>query len=193
MFIDYVPIILINMAAGLFVLAYFILRGLAAEDHRKWASAFAMTGTVALVSGFHMTFHWPLPGSYNVPYGELSVLFGIIFLGAAFSMSKSWNLSPVTVFAFFGGIISVLVGVRFIDLGLTPTPRITAAGFIATGAGGIFSYPLWRYRHIRPLRIVGSLVMIGAGTLWTVTSCMAYWMHLEKLSGWVPLVMQKAP
>ena len=40
MFIDYLPMMLVNMAAGLFVLAWFWCRGMDNPDQRAWAPAF---------------------------------------------------------------------------------------------------------------------------------------------------------
>ncbi|MDP6108314.1 MAG: hypothetical protein QGI33_07770 [Candidatus Brocadiia bacterium] len=44
MFIDYVPLMLVNMVAGLALLALAVARGLGQEGQEKWAPGFAMTG-----------------------------------------------------------------------------------------------------------------------------------------------------
>jgi uncharacterized membrane protein len=51
-----------------------------------------MSGFVALATGLHMIWNWPLPGSYNIAIGDLSVLFGIVFLGTALALAMSWRL-----------------------------------------------------------------------------------------------------
>src|SRR3990167_4250520 len=81
MFIDYVPLMLINMASGLCLLAACLRKANNPVVEKHWASGFLMSGAVALACGFHMVFNWPLPGSYNVAFGELSVLLGILFAG----------------------------------------------------------------------------------------------------------------
>lgn len=43
MFIDYVPLLLINMVAGLFLLAFYLLKGMEKTDKRSWGLAFAAT------------------------------------------------------------------------------------------------------------------------------------------------------
>ena len=92
MFIDFVALMLLNMAAGFGVLAFFLLMGLAGGDRKRWVAPFAMVGLVAIVCGFRMIFTWPLPGSYNSAFGEMSVLLGAIYLGIALSLAKDWNL-----------------------------------------------------------------------------------------------------
>ena len=95
MFIDFVTLLLVNMSAGLFILALFILRGMTAGDQRPWAAGFAASGVIALVGGLVMAFTWPLPGSYNAAFGELSALFGMTYLAAAACMA-SGSLNSVT-------------------------------------------------------------------------------------------------
>src|SRR3990167_8018473 len=97
MFIDYVPLMLINMSAGLFLLAYCLKIG-SKPIGKEWSAGFLMSGLVALICGFHMVFNWPLPGSYNVAFGELSVLLGILFAGAGIAIARGWDLSPVIMY-----------------------------------------------------------------------------------------------
>jgi hypothetical protein len=116
MFIDYVTLLLTNTSAGFFLLAWYLLRGLDEEHPQRWVAAFAMVGLVALLSGFLLVQRWLLPGPFNMAYGELSVYFGVLFLGASLSLAKGWDLLFVAVYAFFAGIGSLLIGIRILDL-----------------------------------------------------------------------------
>ena len=117
MFIDYVTLMLINMAGGLFILASFIWKDIDKENSQFWAPAFALPGMIAVVCGFAMTFSWPLPKPYNVAFGETSILLGFLFLTAAWSLAKGWELLPLGIYAFFAGLTGVLVGIRIMNLG----------------------------------------------------------------------------
>ena len=192
MFIDFLPLMLINMAGGLCVLAHFVLKGLAGDDHRPWAPAFAMTGLVAFICGLHMIFTWPLPGSYNVAFGECSVLFGTVFLGGALAMGKGWKLDAVALYALVAGAAAILVGARIAHLGLTQMPLATGIGFMLTGAGGLFAYPALRLRGSLLVRVLGAICMKLAALLWFAIGAFGYWMHLASLSKWTPLIFQKA-
>ena len=70
MMIDYVTLMLVNMAAGFFLLGCFVWRGLDAEDRINWVPAFGICGLVAAVCGFVMTFTWPLPKPFSMAFGE---------------------------------------------------------------------------------------------------------------------------
>ncbi len=193
MFIDYVTLLLINMVAGLAVLAHFIYKGLHVDDKRGWAPAFAITGLIATVAGFHMVFNWPIVGSYNSAFGECSVLFGSIYLAAALAMSFGWPLDAVALYAFFGGALSILAGVRIIHLQLTAAPLLSGAGFVLTGLGGVFALVALRNRYVRLVRVAGAAVMSAAAIIWALTAYMAFWMHLSSFSKWVPQIMEKTP
>lgn len=103
MFIDYITLMLINMVAGLFLLADYVYRGIDNSNQRQWIPGFGITGAIALTTGLHMSFTWPVIGSFNIAFGETSVLFGILFIAAAISLAQGWDLFTIAVYGFFAG------------------------------------------------------------------------------------------
>ena len=190
MIIDYVALLLINMAAGFLALAAFLFKGFDAEDKSKWASAFLVVGLVAFINGLHMIWNWPLPGPYNSAFGEMSVLLGALFLGAAWALSKGWNMAPLGIYAFLPGLAAIVVGVRIIDLRLTKVPELSGVGFILSGLGGVLAVGAFCARSNRVLRILMGLVLLAAAAIWAFTGLMAYWAHLESFGKWVPATMK---
>jgi putative membrane protein len=178
MFIDYVALMLVNMVAGLVTLAWFLWTDLDKSHTGRWAPAFAIPGLVALVCGLAMSFTWPLPKPYNVAFGEPSVLLGVLFLAAAWCLAKEWDLSPLGIYAFFAGWVGVVIGIRIIQLGLTQGPRLSGAGFILTGLGGVLAGIILTHRTNIILRRIGSTVLALAALIWAMTAYMAYWFHL---------------
>jgi putative membrane protein len=178
-FIDYVTFMLINMAAGLGVLACFVWNDIAGENRQRWAPALAIPGVGATVCGFAMSFSWPLPGPYNIAYGETSIMLGLLFLAAAWCLAKQWDLMPLGLYALPAGAIAVLIGIRFLNLGLTNSPTLSGIGFILTGAGGVFSPLVLLKPQNKPLRRCGAILLLAAAAIWAYTACMAYWGHLK--------------
>jgi putative membrane protein len=177
--IDYVTLLLINMSAGLFLLGCFVWRDLdTPEDVGLWVPAFAICGLVAAIGGFAITFTWPLPKPYNSAFGEMSVLFGVLFLGLALALSRRWGLLPLAIYAVFAGAAAALLGVRIIHLGLTAQPALSGIGFILSGACGIFSPLVVWLRGKKELRILGALVLFAASAIWALTGYLAYWLHM---------------
>jgi putative membrane protein len=181
---------MINVVAGTSVLAYYLWRGIDEADQRPYAAAFFGTGVVSLITGLHLSFTWPLPGSYNIAYGETTTLFGVVFLATSLALWNGWSLLPVALYSFFAGIDAVIVGFRIFSLQLTKEPLISAVGFILAGLGGIGAAPflLW-FRNNRAVRLVGILILVAAAAIWAVTFYGSLWAHMESFGEWLPPTM----
>ena len=71
------------------------------SPHQKqWIPGFGITGAIALTTGLHMIFTWPVIGSFNIAFGEPSVLFGILFVGTAIALAQGWELFTLAIYAF---------------------------------------------------------------------------------------------
>ena len=190
MFIDFLPLMLINMSAGLILLACYGFSDFGRSDRPYWAPAFAITGLIATICGFFLIFKFPLPGPYNIAFGETSIFLGMLFLGGAWTVSRGWSLTPLAIYSIFAGTIAILMGIAFIYMGLSKSPLLTGAGFILTGAAGVFWGPLLWIPALRPFRwLVGTAIIIAAA-IWALIACLAYWDHLMRFKGWLPLIMK---
>ncbi len=191
MFIDYLTLIMINLVAGTAILAYYLYQGLDAEDQQPFAAGFGIVGLLGLILGLVLTFTWPLPGSYNIAYGEATTLFGAVFFATAIAIYKRWSLTPVTIFAFFAGVYAVIVGVRIISLELTKEPLMSGVGFIMAGLGGVLAVPaLGLMRKYKFLRLLGALFLLVTALLWAFTFYGSLWTHMETFKDWLPIVMR---
>jgi putative membrane protein len=190
MFIDYLTVIMINLVAGSALLAYYLWRGIDEADQRPYAAAFFGVGLLSLVTGLHLSFNWPLPGSYNVGYGDATTLFGVVFLSTALALWNGWNLVPVSIYAFFAGIDAIIVGLRIFNLQLTKEPLISAVGFVLAGLGGVGAAPFFMFfRDNRTVRLLGVLLLLATAAIWAVTFYGSLWGHLASFSKWVPATM----
>lgn len=195
MFIDFVTLLLLNMTIGLVVFGWYLLRGLAREDSKAWAPAFAVPGLIALVFGGVMTVTWPLPGPYNFMFGEMSVLFGAIYLAAAWSLAMGWTLRPVAVVALVAGAYAILIGEQIIKLKLTAAPIPSGLGFIVTGAGGALLGLVLCLKKYPAVRLGAAGVVFAAATLWGYVACGAYRGHMASpdFRAYKPALMKQAP
>lgn len=191
MFIDYITLMLINMVAGLVLLAGFVYQGVGHSSAKQWVPGFGVSGAIAFVTGLHMTFTWPIGGSYNIAFGETSILFGILLISAAVCLATGWDLISLGIYAFFAGLVSIVVGARIINLELTRQPLVAGLGFILTGLGGVAATPtLLYFRTNRTWRIIGAAVLLGAAAIWAFIGYLGYWGHLETFQKWVPETMR---
>jgi putative membrane protein len=190
MFIDYITLMLINMVAGLFILAYYVYEGIDSPNQKQWIPGFGVTGAIALTTGLHMIFTWPVIGSFNIAFGESSVLLGILLVGAAIALAQGWELLTLAIYGFFAGVVAVVIGFRIINLGLTKQPFLSGIGFILTGLAGICAAPTVYLKRNRTLRLLGAGVLVVAALVWALTGYMSYWDHLESFNKWVPIPMR---
>lgn len=189
--IDYITLLLLNMTAGHFLLAAYVLRGLDSAEPRDWAPAFVVVGAIGLGFGAHMTATWPLPGPYNSAYGEMSVLFGVLFLGAGVALARGMGLLGLAFYALFAGVAALVLGARVGHLSLTAKPAMTAVGFVLSGLAGVLAAPFLLYwRDSLRCRWAAAGVLGVAGALWALTTYMAYWGHMAAFADWKPLTMR---
>ena len=190
MFIDYLTLVMINLVAGSVLLAYYLWKGMDEIDQRPYASAFFITGLVGLITGLQLSFTWPLPGSFNVGYGDAAALFGAVFLAAGISLWQGWDLIPVTIYAFFAGIDAIIVGFSLYANKLGQEPVVAAVGFILAGLGGLGAFPffMW-FKDNKAVRWIAIIVLLAAAAIWAVTFYSALWAHMTAFAKYVPATM----
>ncbi len=191
MFIDYLTLMLINMAAGLAILALFALKYLNG-DRKKLAPGLLVSGFVALVTGLHEIFTWPIISSYNIPFGEMSVLYGVLMLGGAIAVLSDWELLSLGIYATFAGAASIVLGIRMYTLKMTSEPLVATIGFVLTGLMGVLSLPVYYLRRFKVVLILATIALFGAAAIWTLFAFLGYWAHLDAFAKWVPATMPPA-
>ena len=192
MHINYITLMLVNLSAGMFLVAWYLWRGLDGEG-RDWVPGFAAVGFVLLITGMHMTLTWPVPGAYNIAFGEMAVLFAVLMLALAGAIAWGWGLVPIGVYAFLAGIAAVIVGVRIMHLGMTVQPIVGGLAFIFSGGIGVLALPLYLLRGLPWLRGLALALAVVAGIIWGLLAYLAYWSHLTEYSDYkVPNVERPA-
>ena len=189
MFIDYLTLMLINLAAGLFIMAVFVVWFLNG-DRRKVVPGLLVTGFVALVTGLHEIFTWPIVSSYNIPFGEMSVFFGVLFLATGIAILREWDFLTLGIYAVFAGAASIVLGIRIYWLKMTSEPLVAMAGFVLTGLLAVLALPAYLLRKSVVVRILAALGLTGASAIWAVLGYLAYWAHLANFSKWVPTLFE---
>ena len=160
------------------------------KNQRPYAAAFFIVGLVGLVTGLELAFTWPLPGSFNVGYGDAATLFGAVFLAASISLWQGWDLIPVTIYAFFAGIDAIIVGFSLYANKLGQEPVVAAIGFILAGLGGLGAFPffMW-FKDNKAVRWLAIIVLLVAAAIWAVTFYSALWAHMMAFAKYVPATM----
>jgi putative membrane protein len=192
MFIDFLTLVMINLIAGTVLLAFYLWKGIEETDQRPYAAAFLATGLVGLITGLQLSFTWPLPGSYNIAFGDTSTLFGVVFLATGIALSQGWNLLPVSIYAFFAGAEAILVGFVILSQQLTKEPLFSAVGFILAGVSGVGAFPffMW-FKGNKAVRWLAVAILLVTAALWAVTFYGSLGGHMASFAKWVPATMGK--
>jgi len=183
-FVDWLTLLLVNMMVALILHALFMWKFIE-KDPKKIVPGFLLVGAIALIAGFRMVFNWPLPGPYNIIYGELSVLLGGFFFMAGLSVVFGWDLLTIGIYALFGGAVSVLMGIRIWVSAMTSEPLVAGLGFVVTGVTAAATLPgialPWKW-----LRWLVALGALGSAIIWIVVGFPAYWAHIDAFAKWAP-------
>lgn len=191
MFIDFLTLVLINLVAGLFIVAAYLFKGLDQEDQHAWAAPFFGVGLISLLTGLQISFTWPLPSAYNIAFGDTTTLFGAVLLIAAIALWKGWSLTPASILGFFAGIPPIIFGIRIYNLQITQSPLLASIGFVLAGLAGVLSAPfmLW-WQKSKVIRVIAIILLLAAAGVWFVTYVGSAWDHMTSFASWAPVLGQ---
>ncbi len=104
-FVDPLAIMLLGVAMSATFIAYYIIGS--AKGKRNLANLagpiFAL-GLFDFLSGFYMSFFWPLPGAYNMLFGDPMLMLGLIMLSGGFALYENLDVRPISLLGFLLGI-----------------------------------------------------------------------------------------
>lgn len=186
MFVDYLAVMLINLGAGLALLAHYLYVKPEKEARKSWAAGFFAVGLLGLLTSLPMVLTWPLPGGFNVAYGEPGLFFSVLFLAAAMTLIFEWEPLIPAIYGFFGAIYAIVIGIRIENLHLGSNPFAALMGFLLTGIGGMLVLPAIQWRNTRTLTVLTAVILGLAALLWLYTGYDAGWGHVADFAKWVP-------
>ncbi len=111
-----------------------------------------LLGSFIFIMGLFGEIAWPLPGSYNILFGDPFILLGVVILSIAVALGLKQKLQYVGVMAFFAGIIAVYYGYHAYMQGMTNEPLAMFGMYIAFGLTGVFTYPATLIYDLFPSR-----------------------------------------
>jgi putative membrane protein len=141
-YVDALAVMLLSLGlSSLLIALYFLGRGL----NKKWVSeltvpAFAL-GFFNFASGFLMSVTWPLPGAYNMLFGDPLLMLGIVMMAGAYMAWKNINLNILSIFGFFIGIYIAVGALAMVNFGLESGVHFLPSFglYVFAALSGIFS------------------------------------------------------
>ncbi len=185
MFVDYLTLMLVNLVAGLLLMAIHLVFFMEREPKRL-APGFLLTGFLGAATGLHMALKWPLPGPHNIAFGEMSLLFGALFFFTGLALLREWDLLGLGIYAVLASLAALVVGARILNKGMTQAPLLTFLGYLFTGVGGILTLPAYLLRKSLAFRVVVAVLLLLGAAIWAFTGYGSYWAHLESFAKYFP-------
>ena len=188
--IDYLAVMLVAVGAGLALLALYLYFNPAPEHRPTWGFGFGATALILAATSIPIVVTWPLPGAYNVAYGEPALMFGALFTVAGLALVFRLELLGPAIWGFFAGIAAIVVGDHMIALHMSNSPTVAGLGFIFAGIGGILTLPAVAMKNMRWIAIVAAIVLAVAAVIWLYTGFMSYPGHMVDFAKYVPAYMK---
>ncbi|MGA2681460.1 MAG: DUF981 family protein [Candidatus Bathyarchaeia archaeon] len=136
------------LCMGAIMLRYKVSSGLVNENTgnlgRGFAIAAGAAGSYLFLSGMMISFRWPFnlsSGVYNVLFGGIATLGGLVLLTGAISLFLNANLKPVSYFAAFVGLYAFVDAYSILKYSLTSSPLTSALGYLSFAAPALLSVP----------------------------------------------------
>lgn len=110
-----------------------------------FAVAGAAAGFYLFVSGVAISFMWPFTlanGVYNILFGGIASLGGLVLLAGSIALYMNANLKPIAYFAAVAGIYAVIDAYAILSHNLTSEPVLSALAYLAFAAPAFISVPM---------------------------------------------------
>lgn len=127
------------------------------------ALPFLSIGTIAIIMSLWGEMTWPLPGSYNILFWDVFLLFGMVLVSFGIAFYRGTRTQYSGLMALAAGIIVIFYGVTGYQQGLTKDPLETLLLYLGFGAVAILSLPAalvadWFLAPVRPTQFPWSRV-----------------------------------
>jgi putative membrane protein len=136
------------LGVGALALPYDSKEGRVDEKARTMRIGFAVAtgaaGFYLFLSGAIIGFTWPFTlasGAYNVLFGGIATIGGLVLLAGSVSLAFNANLKPITYFAAVAGIYGIVDAYGIMFYSLTKEPMLSSLGYLSFVAPALFSVP----------------------------------------------------
>ncbi len=130
------------------------------ESDKNLRLGFAIVGAAVgfflFIAGVMIIFTWPFAalsnGVYNILFGGIATVGGLLLLAGSVAVAKNCDLRPISYFAFIAGLYALVDSYAIMYYGLTSSPIVATLGYLGFAAPAILAVPAthlsgkrWRY------------------------------------------------
>ena len=132
-FIDPLTVMLLSLGMSALLLAlYYFKVGSGKKDISSLVVRAFILGLFNAVSGFLMSFTWPLPGSYNMLFGDPLLVLGLLMIAGSYMISKGMDMKVLSLLGFLLGVYLIVGMIGITQFGMeSGNDWLTATGLYA--------------------------------------------------------------
>jgi putative membrane protein len=132
-FIDPLTVMLLSLGMSALLLAlYYFKVGSGKKDISSLVVPAFILGLFNAVSGFLMSFTWPLPGSYNMLFGDPLLVLGLLMIAGSYMISKGMDMKVLSLLGFLLGVYLIVGMIGITQFGMeSGNDWLTATGLYA--------------------------------------------------------------
>lgn len=151
-------------------------------DFRKGlAAAIGVCGAYLFLTGLAISLTWPFAmsgGAYNVLFGGVATLGGLLLLATSATLFLNANLAAVSYFALVAGLYAAVDAFAMVNYGLTKDPMLSALGYLSFSATAVLSVPATHTEN-KALRWIFAIFAILFAIAWGYQAANFTWSHLK--------------
>ncbi|MGC8597580.1 MAG: DUF981 family protein [Thermocladium sp.] len=180
-FIDYLTAMMtLSMAINLEVMymSYRLGSGAARDELKSIGLVMMMLGVPTTIFGLTMSITWPLPGSYNILFGDAFLYLGIVTLiGGLLLYGVEPDKFKASSFPVaFLSLITIIYGASIYTHGLTNSPVLAFAFYLFEGLSGIVT-ALLLYRRTKSIAYTVIALLVIATIIMLIIDVGAIFQH----------------
>lgn len=136
------------LAVAAIRLSYKVASDSIEEEGRKlrigFAAGIGASGFYLFITGLSISFMWPYAfsgGVYNILFGGVATLGGLVLLATAAAFFFNSGFQAVSYFALVVGIYAAVDAFAMLNYGLTKEPSLSALAYLSFTAPAVLSVP----------------------------------------------------
>lgn len=146
-----------------------------------FAAAIGASGLYLFITGIAISFTWPYAfsgGVYNILFGGVAALGGLVLLAASVALFLNAGLSAVSYFAVVAGLYAVVDAIAMVNYRLTKSPELSALGYLSFAAAAFLSVPA-THSDNKWLRWLFAVFAFLFAIAWLYQAANFTWGHLQ--------------
>lgn len=156
------------------------------EDTNKklrtgFAAAIGAAGFYLFITGISYGLLWRLTsngGIYNILFGGVAALGGLVLIATAVALFLNGGLSVVSYFAATVGLYAAVDAYAMVNYGLTSNPTLAALAYLSFAAAAFLSVPA-THSDNKALRYLFALFAFLFAIAWLYQGANFTWSHLK--------------